>query len=58
MKIYDKEIYKRDESLKSVILILVVFLLGFFTGFIVNGPIRNSIQNNNKNTEIVNVQNY
>ena len=57
MKIYDKEIYKRDESLKSVILIIVVFLLGFFTGFLVGGPIKQAVQDNNNNNQIVNVQN-
>ena len=38
MKIYDKEIYSREQTIKSVVLVIVVFLLGFFTGFIVNRP--------------------
>lgn len=36
MKIYDKEIYKRQESMRSIIIMIVVFLLGFFAGYIVN----------------------
>ncbi len=36
MKIYDKEIFKKREILKSTVLLLVVFLLGFATGYIAN----------------------
>lgn len=38
MKIYDKEIYNREQTIKSVVLVIIVFLLGFFTGFVVNKP--------------------
>jgi len=33
MKVYDKEMYSRQESLKTIIIIIVVFLLGFFAGY-------------------------
>ena len=46
MKIYDKEIYNREQTMKSVILVIVVFLLGFATGFVVNKP-RKEEKNNN-----------
>ena len=36
MKIYDKEIFRRDETLKSTILLFVVFILGFAVGYIAN----------------------
>ena len=36
MKVYDKEIYQKQESIKYTIIIIVVFLLGFFAGFIAN----------------------
>ncbi len=36
MKIYDKEIYNKEQNMKTIILILVVFLLGFFTGYAIN----------------------
>lgn len=46
MKIYDKEIYNREQTIKSVVLVIVVFLVGFFTGFLAGGPGRASQENN------------
>ena len=34
MKIYDKEIYKKQESMKMTIIIIVVFLIGFVAGYL------------------------
>ena len=34
MKVYDKEIYEKQESMKFTFLIIVVFLVGFFAGYI------------------------
>ena len=34
MKVYDKEIYEKQESMKFTLLIIVVFLVGFFAGYI------------------------
>ena len=45
MKIYDKEIYKKTESIKEVILIILVFILGYIAGCF---AINNSIQEENK----------
>jgi len=36
MKVYDKEIYNKQESLRTVIVLIVVFLLGFFAGYMAN----------------------
>ena len=36
MKIYDKEMYNKEKNMKTIILIIVVFLLGFFTGYVAN----------------------
>ena len=33
MKVYDKEMYNKQESLRTIIVIVVVFLLGFFSGY-------------------------
>ena len=33
MKVYDKEIYEKQESLRFTLLIIVVFLVGFFAGY-------------------------
>lgn len=32
MKIYDKEMYAKDKAIKSVLLILIVFIIGFAAG--------------------------
>lgn len=34
MKIYDKEMYARNENIKGIILVIVCFLLGYITGCI------------------------
>ena len=36
MKVYDKEIYEKQESIKFTLLVIVVFLVGFFAGYIAN----------------------
>ena len=45
MKIYDKEIYKKTESMKEIILMILVFILGYIAGCF---AINNSIQEENK----------
>lgn len=34
MKVYDKEIYEKQESIKFTILVIVVFLVGFIAGYL------------------------
>ncbi len=36
MKVYDKEIYSKQESIRTIIVVIVVFLLGFFAGYLAN----------------------
>jgi len=36
MKIYDKEMFRRSEVLKSTVLLFFVFILGFAVGYISN----------------------
>ena len=36
MKVYDKEIYEKQESIKFTLLIVIVFLVGFFAGYLAN----------------------
>lgn len=36
MKVYDKEIYEKQESIKYTLLIIIVFLVGFFAGYLAN----------------------
>ena len=33
MKVYDKEIYQKQESIKYTVIIIIVFLLGFVAGY-------------------------
>ena len=51
MKVYDKEIYEKQESIKFTILIIVVFLIGFFAGYLAcsftsSKPAENTTKNN------------
>jgi len=47
MKVYDKEIYEKQESLRFTLLIIIVFLVGFFAGYIANSfTSLKEIQNN------------
>lgn len=36
MKIYDKEIYQKEQIIKSVLLVVGVFVLGFIVGYFVH----------------------
>ena len=36
MKIYDKEIYKKSEAIKTIFIILFIFLFGFGLGYFIN----------------------
>lgn len=48
MKVYDKEMYNRQESLKTTTIIIIVFLIGFVAGYMANSfktPQENKIEN-------------
>lgn len=36
MKVYDKEIYTKQESIKTTAIIILVFLIGFVAGYLAN----------------------
>jgi len=59
MKVYDKEIYKKQESISITVIIIIVFLLGFFAGYIThsysNVKESNTINSNNITTRIIDV---
>ena len=59
MKVYDKEIYKKQESISMTFILIVVFLLGFFTGYITNSfsnvEKNDTVNPNNIETRIKNV---
>lgn len=53
MKVYDKDMYNRQESLRTTFIIILVFLIGFVAGYLASSF---STQNNevieNKTTKI------
>ena len=57
MKVYDKEIYEKQESLKFTFLIIVVFLVGFFAGYISHSFTSQKEPVKNENIRIENVSN-
>lgn len=57
MKVYDKEIYEKQESIKFTLLIIIVFLVGFFAGFLANSFTVQKEVNTNKTMQIENVGN-
>ena len=56
MKVYDKEIYEKQESLRFTLLIVVVFLVGFFAGYFANS-FTSQKEVNNTTVKIENVSN-
>lgn len=57
MKVYDKEIYEKQESIKFTLLIVIVFLVGFFAGYIANSFTSPKSLPEDKNVKIENVSN-
>ena len=57
MKVYDKEIYEKQESLRFTLLIIVVFLVGFFAGYFANSLTSHKEVNDNNTVKIENVSN-
>lgn len=55
MKVYDKEIYEKQESIKFTLLIIVVFLVGFFAGYLASSFTLPKEVTNNKNVIIQNI---
>ena len=53
MKVYDKEIYNKQESLKTIVILIVVFLLGFFAGYMAHSFNETPKQENTNSTYIV-----
>ncbi len=57
MKVYDKEIYEKQESIKFTFLIIIVFLVGFFAGYIANSFASQKEVPDNKNIQVENIIN-
>ena len=64
MKIYDKDVYNKQEEIRNVVIMIIAFLVGFFVGYIANTLTRienveeqNIINNLDPNTSINEVNN-
>lgn len=57
MKVYDKEIYEKQESIKFTLLIIIVFLVGFFAGYLASSFSSQREVANNNAVQIENVSN-
>lgn len=57
VKVYDKEIYEKQESMKFTLLIIIVFLVGFFAGYIAHSfTTQKDIKPENQVVEIRNLE--
>ena len=53
MKVYDKEIYEKQESIKFTLLIIIVFLVGFFAGYLASSFTSTKVVEDNTNNIIM-----
>lgn len=53
MKVYDKEMYNKQESLRTIIFLVIVFLLGFFAGYMAHSFSQTHEPKNTSNIYIV-----
>ena len=56
IKVYDKEIYEKQESIKFTLLIIIVFLVGFFAGYLASSFTSPKEVSNNNTVYIENVE--
>ena len=53
MKVYDKEMYNKQESIRSTVIIILVFLIGFVAGYLASSfSTANNNVMENKTTKI------
>lgn len=53
MKVYDKDMYSKQESIKTILIFVIVFLLGFFAGYMSRAFNDSHISQNANSTYIV-----
>lgn len=51
MKVYDKEMYNKQESIRTTVIIVLAFLIGFVAGYLANSfsTTNNVIENKTTN---------
>lgn len=59
MKIYDKEIYNKQESIKTTVIIIIAFLIGMVVGYFATsfgfvGTQSNNLESGKNNSVILN----
>lgn len=52
MKVYDKDMYNRQESLRTTVIMILVFLLGFVAGYLASSFSTSNNVIENKETKI------
>ena len=57
VKIYDKEIYISQEKLRTIVLIIAVFLIGFVTGYFSKDVIKLESSENTNGSSYTNIIN-
>ena len=56
VKIYDKEMYTSQEKLKTIAVIIIIFIIGFITGYFSNNLITGTVDTNNSSNVSENTQ--
>ena len=56
MKVYDKEIYQKQESIKYTLIIILVFLLGFFAGYVASSFTTPKTKNETQKTNYIKIE--
>lgn len=49
VKIYDKDMYISQEKLKTIAIIIIIFIIGFITGYFADNLMNADLQDNNIN---------
>ena len=49
VKIYDKDMYISQEKLKTIAVIIIIFIIGFMTGYFASSLINSELEDNNVN---------
>lgn len=55
VKIYDKEMYISQEKLKTIALIIIIFMIGFITGYFASSIMNSNLETNNVNDSSYNI---
>ena len=57
VKIYDKDMYISQEKLKTIAIIIIIFIIGFITGYFSNNLMNTEVEPKNDSANVSNIQN-